>query len=425
MVMLPAPPPPVRRTARPSVASAEESAEVEAARALTANLGSSLHRSAAFRDLPAHARQGILADLDRIHRGLGGAAATAGALGTPLELHRFAPASAPADPGTPADPAQDASAPGDGAAKTPGPKAAATDTIARRAGALSDEIDFPKFVAALVHGTFDAIVEASIRQMEAFAELVSAVAKSAEDFTRENITPNQARDWLVAHYPQDLELDHAQGKPKVVPRASAPPQDDSEPDQPNSPAWLAEFDLAGEELTPELAETQLVPKAQQRAGQNRLQTLATMVLLGMNRVVVRDGTISARLRFRAVAADTAKVDYAVSNDPNQGSDLGTRGSTTYATPSLQVSTVGVNVQADSELRAELFGEVKINFASETLPLERFVDDARRTLLERHARPAPVHKAPPPPALPSPAEVVPAVAPSPAIAAAPAPSGAVK
>jgi hypothetical protein len=54
-------------------------------------------------------------------------------------------------------------------------------------------------------------------------------------------------------------------------------------------------------------------------------------------------------------------------------------------PTTKVSTVGVNVQTDSNLNADLFGEVKINFVSETLPLDRFVDDARRTLLERHAR----------------------------------------
>jgi hypothetical protein len=105
-----------------------------------------------------------------------------------------------------------------------------------------------------------------------------------------------------------------------------------------------------------------------------------MVLLGMNRVVVKDGTIAARLRFRAAAADHATVDYAVSDDPaGGGSEWGRRGSRTL------VSTVGVNVQTDSELKAELFGDVKINFASETVPLDRFVDDARRTLLERHAR----------------------------------------
>ncbi|MGH7451621.1 MAG: hypothetical protein ACRENG_09775 [bacterium] len=83
-------------------------------------------------------------------------------------------------------------------------------------------------------------------------------------------------------------------------------------------------------------------------------------------------------------AMAAKDPYAVSQDPG-GSSWGTRGSLTYPQHSMMVSTVGVNVQADTELRAELFGEVKINFASETLPLERFVDQARLTLLQRHTR----------------------------------------
>src|SRR5215813_7687940 len=38
---------------------------------------------------------------------------------------------------------------------------AATESIGRRAGALSDELDFPEFVASLVHGTFDAIVDST------------------------------------------------------------------------------------------------------------------------------------------------------------------------------------------------------------------------------------------------------------------------
>jgi hypothetical protein len=123
--------------------------------------------------------------------------------------------------------------------------------------------------------------------------------------------------------------------------------------------------------------------------------LATMVLLGLNRVIVRDGSISARLRFRASAADQTKVDYAVSDDPQGQSSWGSRGSANYALPSTKVSTVGVNVQSDTDLKAELFGEVKINFASETLPLDRFTDEAKRTLLERRARPAQA-KAPPAP-----------------------------
>jgi hypothetical protein len=262
----------------------------------------------------------------------------------------------------------------------PGAKRQATETLAQRAGALSDEIDFPAFVASLIHGTFDAIVDASIRQMESYSDLVSAVAKTTEQFTEENVSLNQARDWLVQQFPQDLALDLA-GSPRVVPKL----RDGDDPDEPRSPEWLEQFQLGGEELTPELIEEQLVPRARTNVGQGRQQLLATMVLLGLNRVVVRDGSISARLRFRASAADHAKVEYAVSDDPQAGSGWGNRGGSGYALPSTKVSTVGVNVQSDSDLKAELFGEVKINFASETLPLDRFADEARRTLLERRAK----------------------------------------
>src|SRR5262249_7833268 len=99
-----------------------------------------------------------------------------------------------------------------------GPKAPATQTLASRVGALSDEINFPAFVASLVHGTFDAIVDATIRQMEAFADLVSAVAKDVDKFTEENVTENQAKDWLVKQHPQDLALAFANGQPALQPK---------------------------------------------------------------------------------------------------------------------------------------------------------------------------------------------------------------
>src|SRR5688572_26598417 len=189
---------------------------------------------------------------------------------------------------------QDDPAPPEGAT----PRQAATETIGRRAGALSDELDFPEFVASLVHGTFDAIVDSSIRQMESFADLVAAVAKPIDQFTQENVSLNQARDWLIEQHPNDLALARDSDEFRVIPRT--PPNGESRP-EPHSPDWLADFDLPGEELTPEFIEEQLLPMARERVARNRLQTLATMVLLGMNRVVVKDGTIAARLRFRAAA----------------------------------------------------------------------------------------------------------------------------
>lgn len=310
---------------------------------------------------------------------------TATSLGTPSDFRGGLRSSANPSTDSPdsSQPAAQPTAPANGDTPQPGPRRQATETIAARAGALSDEIDFPAFVAGLVHGTFDAIVDSAIRQMESFASLVSAVAKPLEDFTRENVSENQAKDHLVEQYPKDLYLSFDGGTPTVLPR---PSDDKDNPDEPKSPQWLDSFGVGGQELTPELIQDTLIPEAQKRLGRSRQQMLATMVLLGLNRVIVKDGTISARLRFRAEASDQAKVDYAVSDDPGGDTSWGARGSTTYPAPSTKVSTVGVTAQSDANLKAELFGEVKINFASETLPLDKFADQAKRTLLERHARP---------------------------------------
>ena len=259
----------------------------------------------------------------------------------------------------------------------------ATDALGRRAGNLSDELDFPKFVASLIHGTFDAMVDSAIRQMQAYADLVAAVAKPLEQFTQENVSLNQARDYLVEQHPRDVRLVDSGDGLTLAPVAKA---DDSEP---ASPRWLADYNLAGEELTTETLEEKVLPAAREHAAKARLQTLATMVLMGINRIVVKDGTIGARLRFRAAASDHAAVQYATGGDPSSGGEQwGAKGSASDPLPSTKVSTVGVNVQSDSELKAELFGEVRINFASETVPLDRFVDDAKRALLERHSRAIP-------------------------------------
>ena len=269
-------------------------------------------------------------------------------------------------------------------------KEMATDALGRRAGALSDELDFPAFVASLVHGTFDAMVDSSIRQMQSFADLVAAVAKPLDQFTRENVSANQARDYLVEQHPRDVTLQGSGGELTLAPIARGGDGGDGDDSgDARSPGWLADYGHEGAELTAELLEQELVPVARERVARARLQTLSTMVLLGMNRVVIKDGTIGARLRFRAAAADHAAVQYATSGDPGTGGEVwGRRAGASEPTASTKVSTVGVNVQSDTELKAELFGEVKINFASETVPLDRFIDDARRTLLERHSRNVP-------------------------------------
>jgi hypothetical protein len=109
-----------------------------------------------------------------------------------------------------------------------------------RAPASSQRVDFPSFVADLLEGVFDAFVNGSIQQMEAYAALLSDVAKSVDAFARDNVAAARARDHLVDRYPC--------------------------------------LSVAKRSLT-------------RRA--SRQQLLATMVLMGINRIVVTDGNISA------------------------------------------------------------------------------------------------------------------------------------
>ncbi|RQP23035.1 hypothetical protein [Piscinibacter terrae] len=287
-------------------------------------------------------------------------------------------------------------------APAPAPKPPATESLAQRTGALVNEIDFPGFVAGLVHGTFDAIVDASIRQMESYSSLVSAVAKTVDQFTEENVSPNQARDWLAQRYPGEVRVappTAEQPAPVLVPVAEG-----------LTPAWLADYGIDGEELTSELLEERVLPQVRTHVGSERQQLLATMVMLGMNRVAVRDGSITAKVMFRASANDSAKVGYATGSDPKSVADWGERGSLTYSGgSSTMVSTLGVNAQSDTSLRADLFGEVKLNFVSETLPLDKLADAAKIALVQRNAAVA----------RPAPAPALPAPAPAPAAPAAPA------
>lgn len=307
----------------------------------------------------------------------------------------------PPQPGTqPQQPFQDP------AAEKKPPREKATDALGRRTGALLDEIDFPAFVASLVDGTFNGITDSAIRQMEAYADLVAAVAKPLDQFARENVTRNQARDWLAEQYPGDVQLVNTGNEYQLTPRAA------SEEEFTEPPSWLADFGLDGNELSGEFLEQSVLPAARERVAQQRLSTLATMVLTGMNRVVVKDGTIGARLRFRAAASDSVALDFATSNDPASGQTQWGRRGTQRGSAVTKVSTIDVNAQSDSELEARLYGDVKINFASETLPLDRFMDQAEMAILERHSRNrAAIARAEQQPVAPAPA-VAPTPAPAP-------------
>jgi len=145
------------------------------------------------------------------------------------------------------------------------------------AAALLQQVDFPDFVGDLINGVFSAIVNASIQQMEAYANLIKQVASSVDQFAKDSLGEPQGRDWLAQRFPAQLDLDpRGRLRWRVDPQAGARTiaagllMPDREPDT-----------------------RALVAAARRRMAIDRQQLLATMVMMGINRIVVTDGSIKA------------------------------------------------------------------------------------------------------------------------------------
>src|SRR5262249_21185423 len=183
--------------------------------------------------------------------------------------------------------------------KRPPQDAFAPRAASQVAGVTRDTLNavaFPTFVADLIKGTFQAIVNASIQQMEAYGQLLANVAKTVDQFMAENITDNQARDYLVGRYPGHFRLEVSDKAARLRVR-------DKAGDQPK-PNFKADLNLPEDvELDDDTAEEKLVPAARRQLAQSRHSMLSTMVLMGINRIVVTSGRIKAAMVFHIDAKD--------------------------------------------------------------------------------------------------------------------------
>lgn len=115
---------------------------------------------------------------------------------------------------------------------------------------FAGQVDFPTFVTALVTGVFNAVVDSSIRQMEAYADLIASVTASLEQFRDENVTEEAVRERLCKRFPRLCDPPTREEQERVAKALAA---------------------IAG--------------GTWRRLAKQRQQLLATMVLLGINRCV--------------------------------------------------------------------------------------------------------------------------------------------
>ena len=243
----------------------------------------------------------------------------------------------------------------------------AASEVAKVTRATLNAIEFPKFVADLIKGTYNAIIDASIKQMEAYAELIANVAKTVDQFMSDNITDNQARDYLASRYPGHFKVDTSGDAPKVVAREGA----ENKP----KPDFKTDLELPEDvDVSDDTAEETLVPAARRKMARGRQQMLGAMVMMGVNRIVVTSGRIRATMGFRIDSHDRATASTASEFDETNESSASAGwfgfGTGSVSNTVTYVSSTKKDSSDDLDVHADLTGEVDLRFKSDYLPLER-------------------------------------------------------
>lgn len=280
-------------------------------------------------------------------------------------------------------------------------------------GEMVQKVDFPKFVSGLIKNVFQAIVESSIEQMRAYGELIANVAKTTDQFMRDNIGEAAGRDFLADSYPDTLSVelvgsddgfDAASGtagaqatQSKVVATGD------------DAAVRLAEISRnlnlvpPVSDITDADAELRLVTAARLQMAKSRQQLLSSMVMLGINRIVVTDGSIRAKVIFDMRASDRAQRHYTASMNDRSAqaykesikAEYGSWFSPVSASSAFEgsqehVATVASAVDESSESKAEvkanLSGEVRVNFKSDYLPLDKMATPEMMSVIQGNSTP---------------------------------------
>lgn len=265
---------------------------------------------------------------------------------------------------------------------------------------LVGSVDFPSFVGGLIQNVFQAIVTASIQQMNAYGQLLKSVAQTVDQFAQDNISLNNARDWLVDKYPEHIGLDE-----EVAKGEGGQPQlkVKSEDSQAALAKINAEMGMAKpvSDLSDPEQEGRLVTAARLQMARSRQQLLSSMVILGINRIVVTDGAINAKVVFELKASDQAQrkaraslYDSEASSNSNTSAAAvnfgwGAAGSVNVNEQSHVTtvsSAVDENSESKAELKAKLTGEVRVNFKSDYFPMEKLASPGMIAAIQGNSLP---------------------------------------
>jgi hypothetical protein len=257
------------------------------------------------------------------------------------------------------------------------------ERMAGTTSAILNAVSFPRFVTELINGVFKALVDSNQQQMHAYVELIKNVAATTEGFADANLAPDRARQWLVETFPGSFTIEGG-------PDEDTDPRDREEEAQesrvrlregasmPSEAALRTTLGLAAGESVPSGdPETTLVPFARRALARQRQQMLATMVMLGMQRIVIESGRLNASMRFHIDTRSAANSESGSRFDlQNKTEASGKFGVGPWGVEAKMTNTIGYvstqRNQTTEEMNTDLDlnSSVELYFKTDYVPLDR-------------------------------------------------------
>lgn len=246
------------------------------------------------------------------------------------------------------------------------------DQVGELAGDFMQNVNFPKFVRDLLKGVFDANLEVTLKQMEAYINLMKAATASISKFIN-SIDDAASFGYLAENHNDEFGIDEEQ-------------DDDGNPTQ-----ILVDKDgnkVAGHGISKDevdagvkakIMEAKIAMAKEQRA------LLRETILMGVSRLVVERGTVKAAVVFDIKAKEKIKTTQKAANKRAQshssgfthsggllGSFLGgpSMGSSD-SERSTEISVASAKGVSSTELAAKVTGSVEIIFKSDYFKLDNF------------------------------------------------------
>ena len=259
----------------------------------------------------------------------------------------------------------------------------ATRAAAGTLAAVRDTINFPVFVQSLITGVFQAILSSSVQQLGSLGEMLDGVSATADDF-QGTISDAEVRQWLVGKFPSLFVV--ADGGVALRPEVDLSTQTGT------LRTGLSASDDEVSGIDGEDLEETLMPLARRKMARDRQSLLATMVQMGLQRIVVDEGRIHASMDLRVDAQSGSteeraqRDDYRINAAAAGSFSYGPWGASASASTSIgQVKSDQQYTNEQIGVRAGLRSSVDLAFRTEQVPLDRMADQHARVRIDANSR----------------------------------------